>query len=123
MDFASIRMITDDLEPMVQFCEQVTDTPAARPRPSSPSCACRRAPSPSATPRRRSCSTTRPAQPTLFLCGDNDACTPQPMSEEIAEAIPAAEVVVLPGGGHLIELEREEEYFQIASSFIDCQGA
>jgi predicted enzyme related to lactoylglutathione lyase len=30
MDFASIRMITDDLEPMVQFYEQVTGTPAAR---------------------------------------------------------------------------------------------
>ena len=30
MDFASVRMITDDLEPMVQFCGQVTGTPAAR---------------------------------------------------------------------------------------------
>ena len=33
MDFASIRMITDDLEPVVQFYEQVTGVPAARPAP------------------------------------------------------------------------------------------
>jgi pimeloyl-ACP methyl ester carboxylesterase len=45
------------------------------------------------------------------------------MSEEIAEAIPGAELVVLPGGGHLIELEQEEEYFQIVTSLIDRQGA
>jgi hypothetical protein len=31
MDFASIRMITDDLEPVVQSCEQVTGTPVAGP--------------------------------------------------------------------------------------------
>jgi catechol 2,3-dioxygenase-like lactoylglutathione lyase family enzyme len=33
MDFASIRMITDDLEPVVQFYEQVTGTRVARPAP------------------------------------------------------------------------------------------
>jgi pimeloyl-ACP methyl ester carboxylesterase len=62
-------------------------------------------------------------QPTLVLCGDHDACTPQPMSEEIAEAVPGAELVVLPDGGHLIELEQEDEYFQIVSSFLDRQEA
>jgi catechol 2,3-dioxygenase-like lactoylglutathione lyase family enzyme len=33
MDFASIRMITDDLEAVVQFYEQVTGVPAIRPAP------------------------------------------------------------------------------------------
>ncbi len=33
MDFASIRMITGDLEPVVQFYEQVTGIPAVRPAP------------------------------------------------------------------------------------------
>ena len=33
MDLASIRMITDDLEPVVQFYEQLTGAPAARPAP------------------------------------------------------------------------------------------
>ena len=45
------------------------------------------------------------------------------MSEEIAEAIPGAVLVVLPDGGHLTQLEQEEQYFQIVSSFIDHQGA
>ena len=33
MDFASIRMITDDLEPVVRFYEQVTGMPAVWPAP------------------------------------------------------------------------------------------
>jgi predicted enzyme related to lactoylglutathione lyase len=33
MDFASIRMITDDLEPVVKFYEQVTGVPAVWPAP------------------------------------------------------------------------------------------
>jgi catechol 2,3-dioxygenase-like lactoylglutathione lyase family enzyme len=33
MDFASIRMITGDLEPVVQFYEQVTGVPAVWPAP------------------------------------------------------------------------------------------
>jgi predicted enzyme related to lactoylglutathione lyase len=33
MDFTSIRMITDQLEPVVQFYEQVTGVPAVRPAP------------------------------------------------------------------------------------------
>jgi predicted enzyme related to lactoylglutathione lyase len=33
MDFASIRIITDDLDHLVDFYEQVTGVPAARPAP------------------------------------------------------------------------------------------
>ena len=33
MDFASIRIITDDLEQIVQFYEQVTGVPAVRATP------------------------------------------------------------------------------------------
>jgi aminoacrylate hydrolase len=61
------------------------------------------------------------SQPTLVLCGDQDACTPLPLSEEITDAIPGAQLVVFRDGGHLLELEQEEEYFQIVSSFIDRQ--
>ena len=62
-------------------------------------------------------------QPTLVLCGDHDACTPQPLSEDIAGAVPGAQLIVLQDGGHLIELEQEDEYFQIVSSFIDRREA
>jgi predicted enzyme related to lactoylglutathione lyase len=33
MDFASVRMITDDLEPVVQFYEEITGVTADRPAP------------------------------------------------------------------------------------------
>jgi aminoacrylate hydrolase len=56
--------------------------------------------------------------PALIVCGDHDFCTPLPLSEEIAHAIPGSEFVVLPGAGHLIEHEREDEFFQTVSSFI-----
>jgi aminoacrylate hydrolase len=60
-------------------------------------------------------------QPTLILCGDHDFCTPPQLSDEIADAVPGAELVVLQDGGHLIELEQEDEYFQVVSSFVDRQ--
>ena len=61
-------------------------------------------------------------QPTLILCGDHDFCTPPQLSDEIADAVPGAELVVLQDGGHLIELEQEDEYFQVVSSFVDRQN-
>lgn len=78
MDFASIRMITDDLEPAVQFYERVTGVPAARPAPvfaelHLPLCAI-----PSATPRRPSCSATPPAQPTTMAWGNRSILFPDP---------------------------------------------
>jgi aminoacrylate hydrolase len=57
-------------------------------------------------------------QPSLVLCGDHNFCTPLPLSEEIARAVPGAEFVVFKDAGELIELEKEEEFFQIVSSFI-----
>ncbi len=57
-------------------------------------------------------------QPTLVVCGDHDFCTPLPLSEEIARAIPNSEFVVVPDCGHLIEIEKEEKFFQIVSTFI-----
>jgi hypothetical protein len=63
MKFASIRMITDDPQRVVQFYEQVTGVSAVWPA-SSPSCVCRRARSLSALLRRHSCSITRPARRT-----------------------------------------------------------
>lgn len=57
-------------------------------------------------------------QPTLIVCGDQDFCTPLPLSEEMARAIPGSEFVVVPDSGHLIENEQEEEFFRIVSTFI-----
>lgn len=46
--------------------------------------------------------------PTLVLTGTDDAVSPPFMSEDIAEAIAGAELVVVPDCGHLSPLERPE---------------
>ncbi|NGO69451.1 alpha/beta fold hydrolase [Streptomyces boncukensis] len=47
--------------------------------------------------------------PALVLAGDRDLLTPPGHSERIAEALPAAELVLLPETGHLSMLERPGE--------------
>lgn len=58
-------------------------------------------------------------KPVLVICGDEDICTPLHMSEDIAQAVPGAELVVLPGGGHFIYLEQEQAFFEAVRAFID----
>ncbi len=43
--------------------------------------------------------------PTLILVGEDDALTPRFMSEDMADAIRGAELVVVPDCGHLSTLE------------------
>lgn len=56
---------------------------------------------------------------TLVMCGDNNHCTPRPLSEQIAEGIPAAELVIFDDAGELIEIEQAERFFQVVSDFIE----
>jgi len=44
--------------------------------------------------------------PTLVLCGDKDRLTPVHNSQVMADALPDAEAVVVPGAGHMVMLER-----------------
>jgi len=44
--------------------------------------------------------------PTLILCGEEDKLTPVRNSHVMAEALPDAELVVVPGAGHMVMLER-----------------
>ena len=44
--------------------------------------------------------------PTLILCGDEDKLTPVHNSHVMAEALPDAELLVVPGAGHMVMLER-----------------
>jgi pimeloyl-ACP methyl ester carboxylesterase len=44
--------------------------------------------------------------PTLVLCGDKDRLTPVRNSYLMAEALPDADLVVVPGAGHMVMLER-----------------
>lgn len=47
--------------------------------------------------------------PTLVLTGSRDKQTPVDHSGDIAAAVPGAELVVVPGAGHLVMLERPDE--------------
>jgi len=44
--------------------------------------------------------------PVLVLAGDQDRVTPVLHSRAIAAALPSAELVVVPGGGHMVQLEQ-----------------
>lgn len=46
--------------------------------------------------------------PALLLCGAEDVLTPPDRLQEMAEAIPDADLVILGGAGHLTPLERPE---------------
>ncbi len=46
--------------------------------------------------------------PTVVIVGGKDRLTPWPLSEEIVAAVPGAELVLDPGAGHVIMLERPE---------------
>lgn len=45
---------------------------------------------------------------TLVLVGEEDALTPPPVAQEMADAIPGATLVQVPGSGHLSTLERPD---------------
>ncbi len=44
--------------------------------------------------------------PVLIVAGSRDVLTPPAHSDDLAEALPAAELVVIPGVGHILQLER-----------------
>ena len=46
--------------------------------------------------------------PTLIVCGDRDLLTPKESSEAMADALPKAELVIIGGAGHLVQLEQPE---------------
>ena len=46
--------------------------------------------------------------PALILAGDKDLLTPSAHSAEIAERLPGGELVVVPGAGHMVLMERPD---------------
>ena len=44
--------------------------------------------------------------PTVIICGDKDMLTPAKNSHAMADSLPNAELVVVPGAGHMVMLER-----------------
>jgi pimeloyl-ACP methyl ester carboxylesterase len=56
--------------------------------------------------------------PALVVTGELDSFTPPDVSRAMAEAIPGAELALLPGGSHLLPLEQHEEVRRIVCEFL-----
>jgi 3-oxoadipate enol-lactonase len=56
--------------------------------------------------------------PTLILVGDRDLVTPPELSNELLDLIPDARMQVIPGAGHLGNLEKAGEFNRIIGDFV-----
>ncbi len=57
--------------------------------------------------------------PTLVLSGDQDRLVPEENSRRLAEVIPEARFVLLPGAGHCFPLERFDDTLREVTGFFD----
>ena len=64
----------------------------------------------------------RVAVPTLLVWGELDARSPLSVAREFARAIPHAELVVIPGAGHMSNLERPDEFNAAVRTFCRRVG-
>ncbi|MEP4378464.1 MAG: alpha/beta fold hydrolase [Alphaproteobacteria bacterium] len=56
--------------------------------------------------------------PTLVISGSEDALTPPDAVREVADHIPGAELVEMPGAGHIIPAEQPEAFYAIIDRFL-----
>jgi pimeloyl-ACP methyl ester carboxylesterase len=56
--------------------------------------------------------------PVLVIVGEEDLLTPAEHSEAIAEALPEAELVVVPNAGHVVLLEHSEAVNAVLTPFL-----
>jgi 3-oxoadipate enol-lactonase len=56
--------------------------------------------------------------PALVIVGAEDALTPLPFAETLVAGLPAAELAVMEGAGHLSALERPEEFAAAVGAFL-----
>ena len=59
----------------------------------------------------------RIAVPTLLIWGELDARSPLSVARRFQETIPETELVVIPGAGHLSQLERPEQLNEAVRKF------
>jgi pimeloyl-ACP methyl ester carboxylesterase len=58
------------------------------------------------------------AVPTLVVAGSRDTFTPPDVSVAMAEAIPGAQLVLIPGGSHILPLEEREKVQEVLRAFL-----
>lgn len=59
------------------------------------------------------------ACPVLVVAAGRDAAMPLERTEAVAAAIPGASLVVVPGSGHALIVEREDEFVLLAERFLE----
>jgi 3-oxoadipate enol-lactonase len=59
--------------------------------------------------------------PTLVVSGDEDSVYPPALAHEVARRIPGAELVMMQGAGHLVNLEQPQRFNQLVMDFIGKQ--
>ena len=57
--------------------------------------------------------------PTLILVGEEDSVTPPPLSEEMQRRIGGAELAIIPGAGHLSNLEQPSAFNDAVARFLE----
>ncbi len=57
--------------------------------------------------------------PTLLLCGDEDVRAPLNVAEDLHAAIPGSRLVVIPGVGHVSNVEAAERFNAEVRSFLE----
>jgi 3-oxoadipate enol-lactonase len=57
--------------------------------------------------------------PTLVVVGDQDALTPPPLSEQLHRDIAGSELVVIPGAGHMSNMEQPGAFNDALGRFLD----
>jgi pimeloyl-ACP methyl ester carboxylesterase len=57
--------------------------------------------------------------PTLIIVGSEDSITPPSAAEAMRIAIPEAELLVVPGASHLVNLDRPEQFREAVGSFVE----
>jgi pimeloyl-ACP methyl ester carboxylesterase len=56
--------------------------------------------------------------PTLVVCGEFDQATPPPLNKSIADKVPGAAYVELPGCGHCPPLEQPQAFLAAIKDFV-----
>ncbi len=60
------------------------------------------------------------AMPTLAICGAEDLMTPPKYSRFLADRIAGARAQIIPGGTHMVFLEKPDEVNRSIQRFLDC---
>jgi 3-oxoadipate enol-lactonase len=56
--------------------------------------------------------------PTLVVCGEQDLVAPLPLARELANRIPQARLVPIPGAGHLVPVEMARRFNRLVGRFL-----